>query len=122
MKKKILILAATINQLPIILLAKNKGFFVITADYFSDNIGHNYADKFYISDITNKEAILQIAKKENIDGVIAAYTDVGVPTASFVADKLGLIAPNFDSCSTLTNKIYFRNFYKKNIKPSFFFF
>lgn len=109
--EKVIVLAATINQLPIIQLLVDKGFYVISVDNIPENIGHKFSSRFECIDITKKEQILRLAKKENIKAIIAAYTDVGVPTAAYVSEHLGLVGPSINASNVLTNKAEFRQFY-----------
>ncbi len=118
---KVIVLAATINQLPIIRLLKELGVYVITVDNIPENIGHAEADKNYNLDITDITKVFEIAQSEKIKAIIAAYTDVGVKTASFVSEQLNLVGCNFQAAKTLTNKSEFRSFYKKEIDPHFLF-
>ena len=83
---------------------------VVTTDNVNDNPGHMYSDISYSVDTTDKESVLEIARKENIDGVIAPCTDVAVSTASYVSEKLKLPGINTTASNTLTRKILFRAF------------
>ena len=55
-----------------------------------------------------------MAKKENIDGILAYASDPAAPTAAYVAEKLGLPTNPYDSVETLCNKDKFREFLKHN--------
>src|SRR3954466_5787906 len=104
-ERTLLVLGASLYQLPVIVRAKEMGLRVVTADYLLQNPGHALAAASHIVDTTNVEGILAIAKQEKIDGVIAACTDVAVPTAAFVAKDLGLRAPGWRAASILCDKI-----------------
>lgn len=119
--KKVIVLAATINQLPVISLLKELGYYVISIDNVPENIGHPVADKNYFIDITDIPAIENVAKQEGIIAIIAAYTDVGVCPAAHVSQEMGLIGCNYHAAETLTSKSKFRAFYKKEIEPEFTF-
>jgi len=92
-KKTLLVLGAARYQLEAILRAHQLGYRVVTADNVPNNPGHTFADRAYCIDTTNKDEILRVAISERISGVISPATDVAVPTAAFVADKLGLPGP-----------------------------
>lgn len=109
-KPVLLILAASTYQLDVITAAKRMGYYVITTDNIPSNPGHRLADKSYSIDITDKDAVLAIARREQIDGVIAACTDVGVPTAAFVSHHCNLVGPPWPESQILTNKSLFRRF------------
>lgn len=117
-KPVLLILAASVYQLDVISTAKRMGYYVITVDNILSNPGHRLADKSYNIDITDHEAILAIARYEKIHGVIAACTDVGVPTAAYIAHCCQLTGPPWPESLILTNKILFRRFLTKEGFPT----
>lgn len=107
--KKILVLGAGKGQVPIILLSKQKGFETIVASIKGNYPGIPLADKFYEVDIRNKEKVLEIARKENIDGVIADQIDIAVPTAAYVTERLGLPSIGYQTSLKFTNKYLMRD-------------
>ncbi|MDD2635913.1 MAG: ATP-grasp domain-containing protein [Bacteroidales bacterium] len=108
--KKLLLLGGLRYLIPVIKTAQELGHFVITCDYLPDNIAHKYSDEYHNVDITDKEAILKLAKKLNIDGIMSFAVDPGVLTASYVAEKLGLPGCPHNSVVILQNKALFRAF------------
>lgn len=112
--KKILLLGGSAQQVVAINTAKRLGYFTILCDYLDDNPGQFVADKFYLESTTNKEKILEIAKAERIDGILAYASDPAAPTAAYVAEKLHLPTNPFKSVNTLCNKDEFRNFLSAN--------
>ena len=69
-----------------------------------DNPGQHYADKFYCVSTTDKEAILEVAEKEKVDGVVAYASDPAAPTVAYVAEKMGLPTNPYESVELLTSK------------------
>lgn len=114
MKKKILLLGGSAQQIIAIKTAKNRGFYTVLCDFLPDNPGQYEADKFYLVSTTDKEAVLDVAKKENVDGILAYASDPAAPTAAYVAEKLGLPTNPYNSVETLCNKDKFREFLKEN--------
>ena len=112
--KKILLLGGSSQQIVAIETAKRLGYFTILCDYLEDNPGQYYSDKFYLVSTTDKEAILDLAIKEEIDGVLAYASDPAAPTAAYVAEKLGLNTNPYNSVEILCNKDLFRSFLDKN--------
>lgn len=112
--KKILLLGGSKQQIPAIECAKRKGYYTILCDYLPDNPGQEVADKFYLESTTDKETILEIAKKEKIDGIVAYASDPAAPIAAYVAEKLGLPTNSYESVEILGNKGLFRKFLKEN--------
>lgn len=111
--KKIMFLGGAPAQLPPIRYALEQGYFVITADYLPENPGHKLAHRYYNISTIEKDAVLKVARTENIDGIVAYASDPGAPTAAYVAEKLGLPGNPYSSVETLTRKDLFREFLEK---------
>lgn len=114
MLKKIMLLGGSEQQIVAITTAKKMGYYTILCDYLPDNPGQYHADKFYQVSTTDKMSILEVAKNEKIDGIVAYASDPAAPTAAFVSEKLGLSTNPYDSVEILCNKNKFREFLKNN--------
>lgn len=101
-------------QLSAIKYAKSQNHHTICADYLKDSPGHNVANESYLVSSTDNEAVLNLAKKNKVDAVIAYASDPAAPTASYVSEKLGLIGNPYNSVLTLSRKDRFRKFLKDN--------
>ena len=112
--KKILLLGGSTQQIPAIQYAKKQGYFTILCDYLEDNPGQYHADKFYCVSTTDQDAILQIAKDEDISGVVAYASDPAAPVAAYTAELMGLPTNPFRSVKILAYKDLFRQFLKAN--------
>lgn len=112
--KKILLLGGSEQQLVAIKTAKRMGFYTVLCDYLTDNPGQYIADKFYLVSTIDKEAVLDVAQKEKVNGVLGYASDPAAPTAAYVAERLGLLGNPFESVNTLCNKDEFRSFLQKN--------
>lgn len=110
--KKILLLGGSAQQVVAIETAKRLGYFTVLCDYLTDNPGQYVADKFYLVSTTDKEAVLKVAREEQVDGVLAYASDPAAPTAAFVAEKMGLPGSPYESVEILCNKDKFRAFLK----------
>lgn len=108
--KKLLLLGGSAQQIVAIETAKRLGFYTILCDYLPDNPGQHHADRFYQESTTDKEAILSIALKEEIDGIVAYASDPAAPTAAYVAERMGLAGNPAESVEILCNKDRFRMF------------
>ena len=114
MKKKMLFLGGIMQQIPAITRARELGYHVITCDYLPSNPGHKYADEYYNVSTTDLDAVLALAKKLNIDGIVAYASDPAAPTAAYVAEKIGLPGNPYESVKLLTEKDLFREFLQKH--------
>lgn len=113
-KKKILLLGGSAQQIIAIKTAKRLGYFAVLCDFLIDNPGQYEADKFYLVSTTDKEAVLEVAQKEQIDGVLAYASDPAAPTAAYIAERLGLPGNPYQSVEILCNKDRFRKFLLEN--------
>ena len=103
MTKKLLLLGGSAQQVVAIKTAKRLGCETILCDFLPDNPGQYAADKFYLVSTTDKEAVLDVARKEQVDGVLAYASDPAAPTAAYVAEKLGLPGNPYKSVEILCN-------------------
>lgn len=87
--KKILILNGTISEIPIIMQAKEMGYFVVTSGNMPDLPGHSYADAYLPADYSDGEEILRLVKENGIEGIVSCANDFGVITSSYVAEQMG---------------------------------
>lgn len=113
-QKKILLLGGSAAQLIAIRKAKELGYETILCDYLTDNPGQFIADSFYLVSTTDKDAVLNIAKKEKIDGIVAYSSDPAAPTAAYVANQLGLPGNRYEIVCQFCEKQLFRKFLLKN--------
>ena len=112
--KKVLLLGGSQQQVVAIEKARELGFSTVLCDYLPDNPGQYHADKFYLVSTTDKEAVLEVAKKEKINGILAYASDPAAPTAAYVAEQMGLPTNPSTAVETLCNKDTFRAFLKNN--------
>lgn len=115
---KLMLLGGSMHQTPIILKAKEKGIFTILCDYLPDNPGRYVADRYYCISSLDHERVLEVARNEQIDGIIAYASDPATRTAAYVGEALGLVTNPFQAVETLTNKAKFRAFLKANGFPT----
>lgn len=87
--KRIMILGGGINQVPLIQKSKELGLYVVLCDYYEVNPGKEYADIHYVVSTHDFDALLQIAKDEDIDGVVTNSEPV-LHIATQLTDKLNL--------------------------------
>jgi biotin carboxylase len=110
-QKKLMLLGGLRYLLPVIRAAHKHGYKVITVDYIPDNIAHKYSDEYYDVSIVDKDAVLELAQKLKIDGIMSFAVDPGVVSAAYVAEKMGLpFAGSYESVCILQDKVRFRRF------------
>lgn len=113
--KKILLLGGSKFLIPVIEEIHKQGHYAITCDFLPDSIAHKYSDEYQNVSVIDKEAVLDLAKGLNIDGIMSFSCDAGVVTAAYVAEKLGLpFQCSYESACILQNKGLFRKFLYEN--------
>lgn len=113
-KKKILLLGGSAQQLVAIRAAKELGYYTIVCDYLPDNPGQYEADRFYGASTTDVEAVYEIAKSEQVDGILAYASDPAALPAAIVAERLGLPTNPAKSVEILGLKYPWRRFLQDN--------
>ena len=94
--KKILILGAANDQLLLISKSKELGYYVIVCDRTTTNPGLKYVDKHYQVDYMDREVVLQIAKVEEVDGIIS-NSEVVMQNVAYVFEEFGLRGNTLES-------------------------
>lgn len=91
-------------QVPTVELAQAMGYRVLVTDMYQQRPAYAMADLCEVVDITDREATLAAARRHHIDGILCDSTDVGVPTAAFVAQALGLPGMGLEVALNCTQK------------------
>lgn len=114
-QKKLMLLGGLRYLLPVIEAAHKLGLYVITVDYLPDNIAHKYSDEYHNVSILDRDAVLELAMRLKIDGIMSFAVDPGVTTAAYVAEKMGLpFQGSYESVAILQDKARFRAFLTQN--------
>lgn len=111
--KRLMILGAGHHQLISIKKAIDLGFYVITVDNVSDNVGHKYSHNYVNCSVIDEKCVLKTAEALNIDG-IATFAEIATPTVAFVVEQLGLAGSPLSSVENMLNKAKFRACQQKN--------
>ncbi len=118
--KKLLILGAGQMQVPIIALAKKLGYCTLVADYNPKAPGFKYADVVSTISTIDKDAVLELAQEENVDGLLTT-SDYPVRVVSYIGEKLGLPAMTQRVAQVCTNKYEQRRLFKESAVNTPFF-
>ena len=107
--KKIMILGASILQLPAIEAAVEMGLSVVAVDMNPDAIGFKVPgiETEVISTIDIPK-VVEAAKKHQIDGVMTLASDMPMRTVAAVAKEMGLVGITEDTAIKATNKAEMR--------------
>jgi len=102
--KKILIIGASVLQLPAIIKAKEKGFFVGVADYNPNAIGVPYADEFFNVSTIDVEGVTAVAREFAPDGITTLATDMPMRSIAAACKACGLPGIDEETALRTTDK------------------
>ncbi len=102
--KRLMIVGASVLQLPAILKAKEMGLYVGVADYNPQAVGIQYADKFFNASTMDEDAVLRAAEEFRPDGIMTLATDMPMRGVSKVSDKLHLHSISYEISFKATDK------------------
>lgn len=102
--KKLLIIGASILQLPAIKKAKEMGLYVAVADYNPNAVGIQYADVFFNASTIDIDAICDVAKEFKPDGIMTLATDMPMRSIAAATSMLGLPGISMDTAIKSTDK------------------
>ena len=112
--KKIMILGAGVYQVPLIKKAKELGLYTIVVSIPGNYPGFALADKVIYENTVDSDAILRIAREEQIDGVCTTGTDVAVITVGKVCDALGLRGVSAQGAVIACDKVLMKKAYQEH--------
>ena len=115
--KKLMILGASVLQIPAIVEAKKMGIYVIAVDMNPNAEGFSYADKKIVVSTTDTKKVLEAARENNIDGIMTIASDRPMLTVAKVAKELNLIGIDEETAINATNKSKMRDALKKSSVP-----
>ncbi len=75
-----------------------------------NNPGHQYAHEYYNVSTTDRRLFTSLAKRLQVDGVVAYASNPAAPTAAYVCEKLGLPTSPYNSVEILSQKDLFRRY------------
>lgn len=116
---KALVLCGGIPQIALMEYLKSKGITVILADMNEKVAGRKYADIFYPVSVLDKEAVKEVAIKENVDFLITVCADQVLEVVAIISEELGL--PCYIDATTATKvskKSYMKKIFCENDVPT----
>ena len=122
MMKKLMIVGASILQLPAIIKAKEMGLHVAVVDFNPQAIGIQYADQYYNASTMDENAVLAAAEDYMPDGIMTLATDMPMRGVSKASDKLHLHSISYETALKATDKYDMIKAFKEQNVPSPWFF
>lgn len=104
MMKRLLVIGASILQVPAIQKAKEMNLYVAAADYNPNAVGVPLADKYYNVSTNDEEGVYQAAKDFKADAIMTLATDMPMRALAYACERLGLVGLAYDSAVKATDK------------------
>ena len=115
--KKIAVIGANAPLLPFYKQAYAMGYRLIGIAWEEGAVCKKYCEKFYPISFVDKEAVLEVCRKEKVDGITSFSLESALPTLVYVAQNLGLVS-NTEECVELTkSKFAMRKAFAENGIP-----
>lgn len=102
--ERILIIGASILQLPAILKAKDAGYYTIVTDMNPNAMGIAYADKFYPVNTIDEEGTAALAERIRPDGIMTLATDLPMRSLAVATSRIGLPGISYETAVKATDK------------------
>lgn len=102
--KRLLVIGASILQLPAIIKAKDMGFKVAVADYNPKAIGIQYADQYFNVSTVDISGIVEIAKRYKPDGIMTLATDMPMRAIAAACQACSLPGISYETAVKATDK------------------
>ena len=102
--KRLLIIGASILQLPAVLKAKEMGLYVAVADFNPNAVGIPYADEYYNVSTIDEAGVCAAVKAFRADGIMTLATDMPMRSVAYSCKELGLTGISYDTAVKATDK------------------
>lgn len=104
MKEKIAVIGANEPLIPFYRQAKALGYEVIGIAIEKGAVCKKYCDRFYPISFADKDDVVEVCRKEKVDGIISFSLESALPTVTYVANKLGLVSNSEESIKLTQSK------------------
>jgi biotin carboxylase len=106
--KTVLFVGAGRHQRGAILQAKERGLRVLAVDRNPDALGLRLADRGFVVDFSEVDAVLAAIAAEPVDGVLTVSADRAVPVVAAIAEARGLQGIGSEAAHLMTHKVAMR--------------
>ena len=90
MKKNVLITGGSHAELPLIDALHRLGYRVVSTGMNTDGLGHKAADCYVPADFSRPEAVLALAKEQEVCGIVSGCNDFAYLSTAYACERLGL--------------------------------
>lgn len=112
-KMKLAVIGASSGQLPICLKAKEMGLEVHCFAWPDGAVCKEVVDFFHSVSVIDKDEIVRICRKLNIDGVVSNASELTAEIVAYVSENLGLNGTSYNILEQLHDKYFVRKLSEK---------
>lgn len=117
--KKLLMVGCGYADIPLVISAKQMGYYVITTGNRPHDLGHAYSDEYHYADYSDCQAIYKLAEKLEVSAICPCCNDFAALSAAYAAEKLGLPGHDpYETAQILHHKDLYRRFAMANDIPT----
>jgi biotin carboxylase len=119
MNKKLFVVGGGYADIPIIKAAKQLGYYVITGGLDENGLGNRYSDIFCRADNSDQEAVLKVARDQQVDVICPSAAGYSAVSCAYAAEQLGHdYLDSYSAARTLHYKDSFQRLAKEHDLPS----
>ncbi len=117
--KRLLIIGGIKSNVEVVKIAHEMGVIVLVTDYLEDSPAKKYADESFMVSATDVDAVAELCKEKNVDGILTGHVDMLLPYYAKICEKTGLPCyGTYDNFITMTDKVRFKDLCRKNDVPT----
>lgn len=90
MKHRLLVLGTLGEFVQLVQKAREKGYYTIVCDGYPDGPARKYADEAFQIPVTDIDAIAELCREKQIDGIITSFSDLLLECMVKIADRAGI--------------------------------
>lgn len=118
-KMKALVLCGGIPQIELLKQLRERGITTVLADMNEKVAAREFADIFYPVSTLDTEALVEVAKKENVDFLISVCADQVLEVVADISERLGLPCYiDHETAVNVSNKEFMKEIFVKNGVPT----
>lgn len=87
---RLMILGSMDEFVSLVKKARERGYYTIVCDGYTDGPAKRYADRSYDVDIRQADRVAQICREESVNGIIGSFSDILFEYLVKIADRAGL--------------------------------
>lgn len=112
--KKLLMLSASIFEIPLIQKAQEQGYYVITTGNNAKAPGHRVSDEYAPFDYSDYDGMVELAERHSIDAISQGCSDNCALVAAYMGEKLHMKGHDtFENARIIHRKDDFKRFAKR---------